>query len=60
MKFLGTARRQLSEEYRMQQTRSLISFGVYFREENVKCINVDLVPEQNIQQTGYNVVCAFK
>ena len=52
--------RQTSDEFREQKTRSLIGFGLYYKEENeVKCINVDLVSSP-LGQTGYDTVEAFR
>ncbi len=53
--------RQVSQEYREQQQRSLIGFGLYFKENGEpKSINVDLISETSLGQTGYEVCCAFK
>lgn len=52
--------RQISEEYRQQQQRSLIGFGIYFKvDQSIKCINVDLVSE-SLTQTGLDVIEAFR
>ena len=52
--------RQTSEEYRLQQQRSLIGFGVYYKlNGNLKCINVDLVGGPS-NQNGYDSVEAFR
>ena len=50
--------RQTSDEFREQKTRSLIGFGLYYKEEN-ECINVDLVSSP-LRQTGYDSVEAFR
>ena len=53
--------RQISSEYRDQEQRSLIGFGVFYRNENgsVDCINIDLV-SKNPDQKRYDSVNAFK
>jgi len=53
--------RQVSSEYRNQEQRSLIGFGIFYRNQYgiVDCINIDLV-SKNPDQKGYNSVNAFK
>lgn len=60
-KFLGMSPRQVSSEYRKQETRTLIGFGIFHRDSNdiVKCLNVDLV-SNNKGECGYDTVNAFR
>lgn len=53
--------RQVSSEYRNQETRTLIGFGVYFRDssDTVQCLNIDLV-SNNKGESGYDTVNAFR
>jgi len=53
--------RQVSSEYRNQEQRSLIGFGIFYRNDNgiVDCLNIDLV-SKNHDQKGYDSVNAFK
>ena len=57
---IGLTPRQVSREYYNQQQRSLIGFGLYYREhEKVKCINIDLI-SSNLKQSGNSTVCSFR
>ena len=57
----GTGRRQISEEFRNKQLRSLIGFGIYYVEEGaIKCMNIDLISRIPIHQNGYDSICAFR
>jgi hypothetical protein len=53
--------RQVSSEYYQQQQRTLIGFGVYYKDssEIVQCLNIDLVSE-NLQERGFETVNAFR
>jgi hypothetical protein len=52
--------RQVSGEYRRQEQRTLIGFGVYHKiNEVVHCLNIDLV-SNNQGQSGYDSVNAFR
>lgn len=53
--------RQVSYEYRSQEQRTLIGYGVYYRNLNgdLECLNVDLVSLMQ-GQTGYDSVHAFR
>jgi hypothetical protein len=53
--------RQVSTEYRNQQLRTLIGFGVYHRKlsGHLACLNVDLL-SNNQGQTGFDTVNAFR
>ncbi len=53
--------RQVSSEYRNQEQRTLIGFGVFYKDSNnnLECLNIDLV--SNIQsETGFDTVNAFR
>lgn len=53
--------RQVSYEYHEQQQRTLLGFGVYYKNEQEKlvCLNIDLV--SNIPtQTAYDSINGFK
>jgi len=46
-----------------QQLLSLLGFGIYYRdslENEVTCVNVDIVFDEPISQNAYDVVCAFR
>ncbi len=52
--------RQVSGEFRSQEQRTLIGFGVYYKKDNgIQCLNIDLV-SNNQGQTGYDTVNAFR
>lgn len=53
--------RQTSNEFRQQEQRTLIGFGIYFKDENnnIECLNIDLV-SNNQGQTSYDSVNAFR
>jgi hypothetical protein len=52
--------RQVSEEFRMQEQRTLLGFGVFYRENGIsQCLNIDLV-SNNQEQTGFDSVNAFR
>ncbi len=53
--------RQVSSEYRNQEQRTLIGFGVFYKDSNnnLECLNIDLV--SNIRsETGFDTVNAFR
>ncbi len=57
--------RQPSDEYRKQQLRSLIGFGIYFKDQDqkIKCINVDLVggySSKSLNQSAFDSIQAFR
>ncbi len=53
--------RQISSEFRNQEQRTLIGFGIFYKDINGKLqsINIDLV-SNNQGQTGYDSVNAFR
>ena len=53
--------RQVSGEFRRQEQRTLIGFGIFYKDSNglVRCLNIDLV-SNNQGQTGYDTVNAFR
>ncbi len=52
--------RQVSGEYRKQEQRTLVGFGVYHKtNEGVNCMNIDLV-SNNQGQSGFDTVNAFR
>ncbi len=53
--------RQVSQEYRNQQQRTLIGFGIYYKNnnDNIECLNIDLV-SNNQGQAGFDTVNAFR
>ncbi len=57
----GMSPRQVSREYREQEQRTLIGFGLYFKNTNgdIDSINIDLV-SNNQGQSGYDTVNAFR
>lgn len=53
--------RQVSLEYRNQQLRTLLGFGIYYKENNMlKSINVDLISSFQENETGNDVVNGFR
>ena len=57
---IGLSPRQVSKEFYNQQQRSLIGFGVYYREKDrIRCMNVDMISD-NLTQTGNSSVCSFR
>ncbi len=56
----GMSPRQVSEEFRLQEQRTLLGFGVFYTENGKsQCLNIDLV-SNNQGQTGYDSVNAFR
>jgi hypothetical protein len=52
--------RQVSGEFRKQEQRTLIGFGVFYKKDDkVQCRNIDLV-SNNQGQAGYDTVNAFR
>ncbi len=52
--------RQVSGEFRLQEQRTLIGFGIFYKEnEKIQCLNIDLV-SNNQGQTGYDTVNGFR
>lgn len=52
--------RQVSGEFRLQEQRTLLGFGLFYKKNNkTECLNVDLV-SNNQGQTGYDTVNAFR
>jgi hypothetical protein len=52
--------RQGSLEFRNQQQRSLIGFGIYFKKENkIECVNFDIISDLKTQN-GLDSVNAFR
>jgi hypothetical protein len=58
---LGMSPRQVSSEYYNQQLRTLIGFGIFYKddEDSLQCLNVDLVSD-NQCETGFDTVNAFR
>lgn len=58
---IGMSPRQVSHEYREQQQRTLLGFGLFYRNINgdLKSINIDLV-SNNPGQSGYETVNSFR
>ena len=57
---IGMSPRQINREFYNQQQRSVLGFGLYYRvDDNVKCINVDLISDV-LEQSGYTVVSSFR
>lgn len=52
---------QVSQEYRNQQQRTLIGFGIFYKDSQneLECLNIDLV-SNNQSQTGYDTINAFR
>ncbi len=59
--FKGMSPRQVSYEYRVQEQRTLIGFGLYYRDKNdkIECLNIDLL-SQNDGQAGLDTINAFR
>ena len=57
----GMSSRQVSHEYREQQQRTLLGFGIYYIDDNckLKCLNIDLV-SSNLSQTATDSVNGFR
>jgi len=53
--------RQVSSEYRNQEQRTLIGFGIFYKDSNnnIECLNVDLV-SKNQGEGGFDTVNAFR
>ena len=53
--------RQVSGEFRKQEQRTLIGFGIFYKNENndLVCLNIDLV-SNNQGQAGFDSVHAFR
>lgn len=53
--------RQVSYEYREQQQRTLIGFGLFYKNSTgqLQSMNIDLI-SNNPGQTGYDSVNAFR
>ena len=53
--------RQVSKEFRLQEQRTLIGFGIFYKNANghLDCLNVDLV-SNNQGQAGFDTVNAFR
>lgn len=53
--------RQVSKEFRKQEQRTLIGFGIFYRDENdeLDYLNINLV-SNNQGQAGYDSVNAFR
>ena len=53
--------RQVSQEYRKQEQRTLLGFGVFYKDSQneLECLNIDLV-SNNQSQTGYDTINAFR
>ena len=52
--------RQISSEYYEQKQRTILGFGIYYRDGTlIKCLNIDIVSDI-LDQTGYSVVSSFR
>lgn len=53
--------RQVSSEYRNQEQRTLIGFGIFYRDtcNKLECLNIDLI-SNNQSEKGYDTVNAFR
>lgn len=53
--------RQVSKEFRLQEQRTLLGFGVFYRdsENELECLNIDLI-SNNQGQGGFDTVHAFR
>ncbi len=52
--------RQEGQEFFNQKHRTLLGFGIYYREDNkIKCLNIDVISDI-IEQTGFTVVSSFR
>ena len=51
----------MSSEYRNQEQRTLIGFGVYFKNssDKLECINIDLV-SNNPGESAFDTINAFR
>ena len=58
---IGMGPRQVSSEFREQQQRTLLGFGVYYKNGNneLKYVNIDLV-SSNLSQKGLDSVNGFR
>jgi hypothetical protein len=57
---IGMSPRQPSREFYDRKQRSILGFGVYYKENgSLKCKNIDLI-SHNLNQTGNSTVQAFK
>ena len=52
---------QVSQEFRKQKQRTLIGFGIFYKDSHneLNCLNIDLV-SNNQGQSGYDTVNAFR
>ncbi len=53
--------RQVSGEYRNQEQRTLIGFGIFLKNSNdeLECMNVDLI-SNNLSETAFDTINAFR
>ncbi len=53
--------KQVSSEYRNQEQRTLIGFGIFYKDtkDNLECLNVDLV-SINKGESGFDTINAFR
>ena len=57
---IGMSPRQIGKEYYNQQQRTVLGFGLYYRENGkVNCINLDIISDI-LDQTCYFVISAFR
>ena len=52
--------RQISKEFYKQQQRSILGFGIYYKNNNkLECINIDIISDV-LEQSGFTVVSSFR
>ena len=57
---IGMSPRQPSREFYDRKQRSILGFGVFYKENgSLKCKNIDFI-SHNLNQTGNSTVQAFK
>jgi hypothetical protein len=58
---IGMSPRQISREFYNQQYRTILGFGLYYRNmsNKIECLNIDLVSDV-IDQSCHTVISAFR
>ena len=57
---IGMSPRQISKEFYKQQQRSILGFGIYYKNNNkLECINIDIISDV-LEQSGFTVVSSFR
>ncbi len=59
--FSGMSPRQVSGEYRNQEQRTLIGFGVFFKNSfnELECINIDIL-SNHLGESAFDTINAFR